>query len=57
MSGRGSSADRGLAFKRPPCKAANLCVDRNAMKDGWWLPMAATGTFEPGHPWRGNPKF
>ena len=19
--------------------------------------IAATGTFEPGHPWRGNPKF
>ena len=40
-------------------KAANLCVDRNAMKDGLLggLMVAATGTFEPGHPWRGNPKF
>jgi peptide/nickel transport system substrate-binding protein len=40
-------------------KAANLCVDRNAMKDGLLggLMVSATGTFEPGHPWRGNPKF
>jgi ABC-type transport system substrate-binding protein len=40
-------------------KAANLCVDRNAMKDGLLggLMVPATGTFEPGHPWRGNPKF
>jgi ABC-type transport system substrate-binding protein len=40
-------------------KAANLCIDRNAMKDGLLagLMVAATGTFEPGHPWRGNPKF
>ena len=40
-------------------KAANLCVDRNAMKDGLLggLMVAATGTFEPGHPWRGSPKF
>lgn len=40
-------------------KAANLCVDRNAMKDGLLsgLMVAASGTFEPGHPWRGNPKF
>jgi ABC-type transport system substrate-binding protein len=40
-------------------KAANLCVDRNAMKDGLLggLMVAATGTFEPGHPWRGNPTF
>ncbi len=36
-------------------KAANLCVDRNAMKDGLLggLMVPATGTFEPGHPWRG----
>ncbi|ARQ02287.1 ABC transporter substrate-binding protein [Pseudorhodoplanes sinuspersici] len=40
-------------------KAANLCVDRNAMKDGLLsgLMVPATGTFEAGHPWRGNPKF
>jgi len=40
-------------------KAANLCVDRNAMRDGLLsgLMVPATGTFEPGHPWRGNPKF
>jgi peptide/nickel transport system substrate-binding protein len=40
-------------------KAANLCIDRDALKDGLLggLMVAATGTFEPGHPWRGNPKF
>ena len=40
-------------------KAANLCVDRAAMKDGLLggLMAPASGTFEPGHPWRGNPKF
>jgi peptide/nickel transport system substrate-binding protein len=40
-------------------KAANLCIDRDAMKEGLLggLMIAATGTFEPGHPWRGNPKF
>ena len=40
-------------------KAANLCVDRDSMKDGLLggLMVSATGTFEPGHPWRGNPKF
>ncbi len=40
-------------------KAANLCIDRNAMKDGLLggLMAPASGTFEPGHPWRGNPKF
>jgi peptide/nickel transport system substrate-binding protein len=40
-------------------KAANLCIDRDAMKDGLLggLMVTATGTFEPGHPWRGNPKF
>jgi peptide/nickel transport system substrate-binding protein len=40
-------------------KAANLCVDRNAMKDGLLggMMVPATGTFEPGHPWRGTPKF
>ena len=40
-------------------KAANLCIDREGMKDGLLsgLMVPATGTFEPGHPWRGNPKF
>jgi peptide/nickel transport system substrate-binding protein len=40
-------------------KAANLCVDREGLKDGLLagLMVPATGTFEPGHPWRGNPKF
>jgi ABC-type transport system substrate-binding protein len=40
-------------------KAANLCIDRVAMKDGLLggLMAPATGTFEPGHPWRGSPKF
>src|SRR4249920_1728849 len=37
-------------------KAANLCIDRNAMRDGLLggLMAPASGTFEPGHPWRGN---
>ena len=38
--------------------AANLCVDRASMKQllgGMMEP--ATGIFEPGHPWRGNPSF
>jgi ABC-type transport system substrate-binding protein len=40
-------------------KAANLCVDRESLKDGLLagLMVPATGTFEPGHPWRGNPTF
>jgi ABC-type transport system substrate-binding protein len=40
-------------------KAANLCIDREAMKTGLLggLMVPATGTFEPGHPWRGNPAF
>src|SRR6187397_499772 len=40
-------------------KAANLCIDREGLNDGLLagLMVAATGTFEPGHPWRGNPKF
>ena len=40
-------------------KAANLCVDRDGLKDGLLggLMVPATGTFEPGHPWRGNPTF
>jgi peptide/nickel transport system substrate-binding protein len=40
-------------------KAANLCIDRDALKDGLLggLMVSATGTFESGHPWHGNPKF
>src|ERR1700755_2120201 len=40
-------------------KAANLCIDRNGMRAGLLagLMVPATGTFEPGHPWRGNPTF
>src|ERR1700686_604310 len=40
-------------------KAANLCVDREGLKDGLLagLMVPATGPFEPGHPWRGNPTF
>jgi peptide/nickel transport system substrate-binding protein len=40
-------------------KAANLCIDRDAMKTGLLggLMVPATGTFEPGHPWRGIPTF
>jgi peptide/nickel transport system substrate-binding protein len=40
-------------------KAANLCIDREGLRDGllggYMVP--ATGTFEPGHPWRGKPTF
>ncbi|MFG1206091.1 ABC transporter substrate-binding protein [Xanthobacter flavus] len=40
-------------------KAANLCIDREGMKEGLLgsLMAPATGTVEPGHPWRGNPTF
>jgi ABC-type transport system substrate-binding protein len=40
-------------------KAANLCVDREGLKDGLLagLMVPATGTFEAGHPWRGNVTF
>ncbi len=40
-------------------KAANLCIDRESMRTGLLggLMAPATGTFEPGHPWRGNPSF
>ena len=40
-------------------KAANLCVDRDGLKAGLLagLMVPATGTFEPGHPWRGKPTF
>ena len=39
-------------------KAANLCVNRDDLHGllvGLMVP--ATGTFEPGHPWRGKPTF
>jgi peptide/nickel transport system substrate-binding protein len=40
-------------------KAANLCIDREGLRDGllggYMVP--ATGTFEAGHPWRGKPSF
>jgi peptide/nickel transport system substrate-binding protein len=39
-------------------QAANLCVDRTSMKQLLGGQMAeATGTVEPGHPWRGKPQF
>lgn len=40
-------------------KAANLCIDREGMKEGLLggLMAPATGTVEEGHPWRGNPEF
>src|SRR3954452_22418388 len=40
-------------------KAANLCVDREGLKEGVLagLMVPATGTFGPGYPWRGNPSF
>ena len=40
-------------------KAANLCVDREGMKEGLLggLMVPASGTFEAGHPWRGTPTF
>jgi ABC-type transport system substrate-binding protein len=40
-------------------KAANLCIDREGMKEGLLggLMVPATGTVEPGHPWRGAPTF
>ncbi|MDY7577203.1 ABC transporter substrate-binding protein [Herbaspirillum sp. RTI4] len=38
--------------------AANLCVNRPAMKQLLGGLMGeATGTVEPGHPWRGKPQF
>ena len=38
--------------------AANLCVNRDELKELLGGMMAeATGTYEPGHPWWGNPKF
>ena len=40
-------------------KAANLCIDREGLRDGLLggLMVPATGTFEAGHPWRGKPAF
>ncbi len=39
-------------------QAANLCVNRTELKELLGGFMAeATGTYEPGHPWHGNPKF
>ncbi|HEY0330049.1 MAG TPA: ABC transporter substrate-binding protein [Rhodopseudomonas sp.] len=40
-------------------RAANLCIDREGLRDGLLagLMVPATGTFEPGHPWRGKPSF
>ena len=40
-------------------KAANLCIDREGLKEGLLagLMVPATGTFEAGHPWRGKPTF
>jgi peptide/nickel transport system substrate-binding protein len=40
-------------------KAANLCIDREGLRDGLLagLMVPATGTYEPGHPWRGHPTF
>lgn len=40
-------------------KAANLCIDREGLRDGLLggLMVPATGTVEEGHPWRGSPTF
>ena len=40
-------------------RAANLCIDREGLRDGLLagLMVPATGSFEPGHPWRGKPGF
>ena len=39
-------------------QAANVCIDRGELKDLLGGLMAVpTGTYEPGHPWRGNPTF
>ena len=40
-------------------KAANLCIDREGMRDGLLagLMATATGTVEDGHPWRGDVTF
>ena len=39
-------------------QAANLCINRSELKELLVGFMAETkGTYEPGHPWWGNPKF
>ena len=39
-------------------QAANLCVNRSELKEALGGLMAeATGTYEVGHPWHGNPTF
>src|SRR6201746_2012368 len=40
-------------------RAANLCVDRDGLKDGLLggLRVRAPGTLGPGHPWLGKPTF
>lgn len=40
-------------------QAANLCIDREGLRDGLLkgLMVPATAWWEPGHPWAGNPKF
>jgi peptide/nickel transport system substrate-binding protein len=40
-------------------KAANLCIDRDGMRDGLLagLMAPATGSVEAGHPWRGDVTF
>ncbi|MDB5590973.1 ABC transporter substrate-binding protein [Enterovirga sp.] len=38
--------------------AANLCINRGELKEALSGLMAeATATYEPGHPWHGNPSF
>ena len=61
MSGRGSSrASRARpgttsASARPRTCASIAKASRTACSRGLMVP--ATGTFEPGHPWRGKPTF
>ena len=61
MSGRGSSraskARRGTtsASARPPISASIAKACKDGLLAGLMVP--ATGTFEPGHPWRGKPTF
>ena len=61
MSGRGSSpaskARPGTtsASARPPISASIAKACKDGLLAGLMVP--ATGTFEPGHPWRGKPTF
>ena len=61
MSGRGSSraskARRGTtsASARRPISASIAKACKDGLLAGLMVP--ATGTFEPGHPWRGKPTF